>query len=96
MGKDFIKGTIDVMTEQVEQIIFIGLVDDFDDHFEKAIKKYIGKAYIIQKADKSEKSSSKEKPSKQNIFGKEYDFVLYGNNDENGKPVSQSKIIGIK
>jgi DNA sulfur modification protein DndD len=95
MGKDFIKGTIDVMTEQVEQIIFIGLVDDFDDHFEKAIKKYIGKAYIIQKADKSEKSSSKEEPSKQKIFGKEYDFVLYGNNDENGKPVSQSKILEI-
>jgi len=95
MGKDFIKGTIDVMTEQVEQIIFIGLVDDFDNHFEDAIKNYIGKAYIIQKADKSKRSSSKEKPSKQTVFGKEYDFVLYGNNDENGKPVSQSKIIGI-
>jgi DNA sulfur modification protein DndD len=90
MDSDFIDGTVKVMTEKIEQIILFALPKAFVE-YENTIKDKIGKAYVIQKADKFDKSKSKTSASKRKIFGKEFEFVKY-KNLVNDIPVSQTLI----
>ena len=85
MDNDFISGAVNAITENLEQIIFFGLPKDFKS-YEDQIKDKVGKLYIAVKSDKSPRSSSKEKPSSHNIYGKDVDFVSYDNKN-NSKPV---------
>lgn len=88
MGGDFIKGAVGAITDRLEQVILLGLPDNYI-KYEDLIKNKVGNIYLVIKADKSERSVSKELPSKHKILGKEYDLVTYGNKI-NDQPVSQT------
>ncbi len=88
MGGDFIKGAVGAITDRLEQVILLGLPENYI-KYEELIKNKVGKIYLAIKADKSERSKSKELPSKHKILGVEYDLVVYGNKFNN-QSVSQT------
>jgi DNA sulfur modification protein DndD len=93
MGGDFIKGAVGTITDKLEQVILLGLPDDYL-KYEDLIKNKLGKKYLVVKADKDSRSESKTKPSKHKILGQDYDLVVYDNKVQ-GKSVSQTIIEAI-
>jgi len=94
MGTNYIKGCLDVLLKNTEQLILFSLPDDYKKYEEEVISK-IGKKYALVKADKD--AQGEKAISEHTVFGKIIIFNTYDNEDDNdAESVTQTKIMEIK